>query len=121
MQSRVLEIYAAYSEYIQRLVPLQVEDGLLKIILYFADSSNLRVTEEWENHTLVGYSYYWLTAENRLKIGWDNAPHHTSLANFPHHKHVAEQSDHRPSDETCLEEVMQVILAQLPPPGSPKR
>jgi hypothetical protein len=116
MRSRILDIYARYSEYIHRLVPLQVEDEYLKIVIYFADGSNLRVTEEWEEGILVKYSYYWLTPDNRLKIGWDNAPHHVQLENFPHHKHVGQQTNRQPSDETCLEEVMQVIIPQLPPP-----
>ncbi len=115
MQSRILDIYAQYSEYIRRLVPLQVEDEYLKIVIYFADGSNLRVTEEWEEGALIRYSYYWLTPDNQLEIGWDNAPHHLKLANFPHHKHVGQQINRQPSDETCLEEVMQVIIPQLPP------
>jgi hypothetical protein len=36
MRSRILDIYAGYSEYIHRLVPLQVEDAYLKIVIYFA-------------------------------------------------------------------------------------
>jgi hypothetical protein len=113
MQSRLLAIYADYGDYIQRLVPLQVEDEYLKAVIYFADGSNLRVTEEWEEGRLIGYSYYWLTPDNRLKIGWDNAPHHVGLANFPHHKHVGQQTNRQPSTETCLEDVMQVIISQL--------
>ena len=46
MQSRLLSIYAAYSEHIQRLVPLQIEDEYLKAVIYLSDGSNLRVTEE---------------------------------------------------------------------------
>ena len=38
------------------------------------------------------------------------------LVTFPHHKHVGCQTNRRPSDETCLEEVMQVIIPQLPAP-----
>lgn len=116
MRSRILDIYARYGEYFRRLVPLQVEEEYLKIVIYFSDGSNLRVTEEWEEDTLIKYSYYWLTPDNRLKIGWDNAPHHVKLANFPHHKHVRQQTNCQPSDETCLEEVMQVVIPQLPPP-----
>jgi len=69
MQSRILDIYAAYGEYIRRLVPLQVEDEYLKIVIYFADGGNLRVTEEWEDDVLTRYSYYWFTPDNQLKIG----------------------------------------------------
>jgi hypothetical protein len=116
MRSRILDIYGRYAEYVRRLVPLQVEDEYLKIVVYFADGSNLRVTEEWEEGVLVRYSYYWLASDNQLKVGWDNAPHHVNLVTFPHHKHVGHQANRQPSDETCLEEVMQVIISQLPVP-----
>ena len=82
----------------------------LMIILYLKDSTNLRVTEQWQGKALQRYSYYWLTSIDELKIGWDNAPHHTHLVNFPHHKHVGRKENLQPSFETCLEEVMEVIL-----------
>ena len=118
MQARLLTIYAAYAEYILSLVPLQIEDEYLKVVIQLVDGSNLRVTEEWEAGVLTNYSYYWLTYDNRLKIGWDNAPHHAELASFPHHKHVGQQTDRRPSNETTLEAVMQVIVPQLSPSGA---
>jgi len=92
MRSRILDIYGRYGEYIYRLVPLQVEDEYLKIVI-FTNGSNLRVTEEWEEGVLTRYSYYWLTPDGQLQIGWDNAPHHAKLASFPHHKHVGGQTD----------------------------
>ena len=116
MESRIFDIYARYGEYITRLVPLQIEDEYLKIVIYFADGSNLRVTETWESDTLISYSYYWLTSDNQLKIGWDNAPHYGELRSFPHHKHVGQQTRREPSNETCLEDVMRVIISQLSPP-----
>ena len=115
-QSRILDIYAQWGEYIHRLVPVQVEDEYLKIVIYFADGSNLRVAEEWEEDALIRYSYYWLTSDSQLKIGWDNAPHHVELDHFPHHKHVGQQNNLHPSAETCLEDVMQAIVPRLPPP-----
>jgi hypothetical protein len=55
-------------------------------------------------------SYYWLNSANKLKVGWDNAPHHTQVESFPHHKHVGKQGDLQFSRETNLDEVMGVIL-----------
>lgn len=118
MQARLLAIYATYAEHILNLVPLEIEDEYLKVIIHLVGGSNLRVTEEWETGTLVSYSYYWLTADNRLKIGWDNAPHHAELVNFPHHKHVGDQTDRRSSDETSLAAVMQAIIQQISPLGA---
>lgn len=108
---RLLEIREQFATVIQRLVPVELDGETLRLILYLEDGTNLRGTEQWHGETLRRYSYYWLTAADDLKIGWDNAPHHTQLENFPHHKHVGHQGRLYPSHETCLEEVMAMILA----------
>lgn len=41
------------------------------------------------NKTLGKYAYT-LIKENKRIIGWDNAPHHKGLDNFPHHFHTAD-------------------------------
>ena len=38
------------------------------------------------NATLGKYAYTLVRFDRRV-IGWDNAPHHSGLANFPHHFH----------------------------------
>jgi hypothetical protein len=38
------------------------------------------------NETLGKYGYTLVQAGTRV-LGWDNAPHHPGLANFPHHVH----------------------------------
>ena len=38
------------------------------------------------NETLGKYGYTLVMAATRV-LGWDNAPHHPSLHNFPHHVH----------------------------------
>jgi hypothetical protein len=108
---RILEIEAAFGEKIQGLVPLELDGESLRLILYLKDGTNLRVTEQWSEETLTRYNYYWLTSANELKIGWDNAPHHTRLANFPDHKHVGGRENLEPSSETSLEAVMEIILS----------
>lgn len=107
---RLLEIEEKFGETVLRIVPLEVDEGLLRVILYLRDGANLRVTEQWEAGRMGRYSYYWLTQNNELRIGWDNAPHHTHLESFPHHKHVGRQDNLQPSSERCLEDVMEVIL-----------
>lgn len=108
---RLVEIEESFREQVRSIVPLELDDETLRIILHLKDDANLRITEQWHGGTLKRYSYYWLTSTNELKIGWDNAPHHTQLENFPHHKHVGRQGNLYPSYETCLEEVMVAVLA----------
>lgn len=115
---RLLQIETLFAAQVARIVVIDLDDELLRLILYFKDGSNpstssgqrLRVTEQWSGDALSRYSYYWLTAENELKIGWDNAPHHTRLQNFPHHKHAGQQANMLPSFEKTLEDVMQAII-----------
>lgn len=111
---RLLEIIERFGSRVERIVPLELDDEALRLILYLRDGTNLRVTERWRGEILRWYSYYWLTSDNELKIGWDNAPHHTQLETFPHHKHVGRPDNRLPSDETCLEDVMCVILPDDP-------
>ncbi len=113
MRARILAIYARYGDYIAEIVPLKVEDEYLKIVIRFPDGSTLRVTEEWDRGKLVHYSYFWLTPDNHLKTGWDNSPHHKRLETFPHHKHIGDRRNIQPSFETCLEEVMEIVLREL--------
>lgn len=106
---RLAEIEAKFSEIVQDIRLLELDGETLRLILYLKDDSNLRVTEQWEGETLKRYSYYWLSSTNELKCGWDNAPHHKQIETFPHHKHVAQQKNIQPSEETSLEKVIKVI------------
>ena len=108
---RLLEIEEMCRGKVQLIVPLELDGETSRLIIYLNDGTNLRVAEQWKGKSLERYSYYWLTAANELKIGWDNAPHHTHLATFPHHKHVGTQNNLQPSSQTCLEEVIEVVLA----------
>lgn len=38
------------------------------------------------NESLSKYGYAIILSGKRI-IGWDNAPHHPKLSNFPHHVH----------------------------------
>jgi len=110
---RLLEIEEKFGENVERIVPLELDGETLRVVLYLRDGTNLRVTEQWAGKTLKRYSYYWLNPANQLKVGWDNAPHHTQLENFPHHKHIGQQENMQPSTEVNLEEVMVVILSEI--------
>ena len=54
--------------------------------------------ELYYNETLGKYAYT-LIEQDRRVVGWDNAPHHPGLANFPHHFHAIDGTIH-PSDLT---------------------
>lgn len=109
---RLLEIEQTYAAKVLRIVALELDNETLRLVIYLKDGTNLRVVEEWQGRQLERYSYYWLTDTNSLKVGWDNAPHHNRLENFPHHKHIGAQEYRQPSYETSLEAVMAVVLSR---------
>jgi len=106
---RLLDIEIKFAAIVQRIVLLEAEVETLRVILFLKDGTNLRVAEQWEGNTLKRYGYYWLSSKNELIIGWDNAPHHTKLKTFPQHRHVGTQKNLHPSEETCLEDVVDFI------------
>jgi len=108
---RLLDIETKFSKSVERIVPLELDGETLRLVLYLKDGTNLRVTEQWFGSIIERYSYYWLTPANELKIGWDNAPHHTRVETYPHHKHVEGKMNLQPSPEIRLEEVMETVLA----------
>lgn len=108
---RLLEIENNFADHISRIVVLELDGETLRLILYLKNGSNLRAAEQWSGNQLKRYSDYWLTREDQLRIGWDNAPHHTKLSTFPHHKHVSGEPTPEASLETSLEDVMTVILS----------
>lgn len=108
---RLLQIQTAFANHVARIVVIELDGETLRLIIFLTNGANLRVAEQWSGDRLLRYSYYWLTPANELKIGWDNAPHHTRLDTFPHHKHIAGGESPQPSSETSLEAVMKMILA----------
>jgi hypothetical protein len=95
------------------IVIVSVEFNSFRVQVSLTDHSTLHMREQYKRGVLKGYSYYWLDADDHLIIGWDNAPHHVRLPNFPHHKHVGQQDRHESSDETSLEQVLNFIRTKL--------
>jgi hypothetical protein len=117
---RLSQIEEAGADLIERIVPLDLDEQTLRVILYLRHGSNLRVTEQWDGTTLLRYSYYWLTHQNELQIGWDNVPHHKHVATYPHHKHVGGRSVPRwtPSSKSLSHWLGPNMSTASAPPGT---
>lgn len=113
IEARVQEIAQKYAHLVYDVLVLSLTDETFRLILALKDGTTLRVSERWRGQLLVRYSYYWLDSHDRMKVGWDNAPHHEQLENFPHHKHVGEQARLESSYEACLEDVMTILESEF--------
>ena len=113
IEERISQIESTYAHLICTVLVVNLTEETFRLVFGLNDGTNLRVAERWRGGALVRYSYYWLDAEDRLKVGWDNAPHHPQLENFPHHKHIGGQENRMPAAEACLEDVMTVVEQEI--------
>jgi len=86
---------------------------LLRLRVDFVNGDKLHIRESWEEDVISRYAYYWLDSAEQLRVGWDNAPHHSHLLTYPHHKHVEAQTNIEESHETTLESVLLIIRERV--------
>ncbi len=60
--------------------------------------------KQTDRHSKIKYRYQYMNSGNQLIFRYDNAPHHSDLSTFPHHKHVGEEAIK--SNEPSLEDVL---------------
>jgi hypothetical protein len=113
LEDRITSIWSILAENVADITVPRVDYNAFKIKVTLTDGSTIRINEQYYRDILEGYAYYWLNADNNLIIGWDNAPHHSHLPSFPHHKHVASQKNVQPSAETTPEDILSAIRNHL--------
>jgi len=113
VQDRMREITQRIAHLAQDILVLRLTEETLRLTIVLNDATTLRIIERWQGNHLTRYSYYWLDAQDETKVGWDNAPHHTQLPNFPHHKHIGVQGKLCASDEVCLEDIIPLLEQEI--------
>jgi hypothetical protein len=62
----------------------------------------------------LGYRYQWMDAtKQNLRKRWDNVEHFPDLPNFPHHVHIAEESNVEPSQSRTIIELIDLLEQEL--------
>ncbi|CAK0740829.1 conserved hypothetical protein [Gammaproteobacteria bacterium] len=83
-----------------------LEDNfLLEFFLYLVDKN--------EHIEQSKYSFHWQNAQGGLIKRWDNAPHHPSLKNAPHHTHIGDDHVEASLDVPDVFFVIEQIEADL--------
>jgi hypothetical protein len=85
--------------------------GTIEGRLRFYDHSRLEFDEvvlvRDKQLVKLRYAYHYQNAQNELIFRYDNAPHHPTVATFPHHKHVGMKVE--PTEAPDLSEVLKEI------------
>ncbi|MDE3088449.1 MAG: hypothetical protein KGJ80_03545 [Chloroflexota bacterium] len=113
LSARVSLARESWGEFLTDVVPVAVEFNSFKLKLVLINGSTLRIEEHYSQGVLGRYAYYLLDPQGNLIVGWDNAPHHIWLPNFPHHKHIGRKNKREPSFETTLEDVLAIVKKQV--------
>lgn len=95
----------------------QSDTGFLRGQVYFLDGSILHfrefvaVEQKIERYK---YAYHYQSPDGSLIFRYDRTPHFPQLPNFPHHKHIGEETNVIPADGpdlfAILEEIRQILI-----------
>lgn len=85
-----------------------------RVRLKLIDSSILEITEilVFEINKRK-YSFQWMDENYNLKTRWDNAPHHSQISTFPHHKHIEQEDKIYESEEPTIQEILALIRSEI--------
>jgi hypothetical protein len=62
----------------------------------------------------LDYRYQWMDEiKQKLRKRWDSVRHFPDLPNFPHHVHIAEESNVEPSQSRSILELIDLIEQEL--------
>ena len=59
----------------------------IKITAHVKNNTTLYI-KEYSDTVERNYSYHWQKENGALIIRWDNAPFHSEVNTYPHHKHI---------------------------------
>ncbi len=86
--------------------------GLFRARVFFWDSSHLTIDEIVDTTQgypeILRYSYVYVKNDANI-FRYDNAPHHSELATFPHHKHVGPTELLEVAEQPTLNQVFKQI------------
>ena len=78
----------------------------LEVSEYFFMQDGHPITQE--------YRYQWMdNAQKKLIKRWDNAKHHATLPNFPHHIHLGNDEQVVPGQALNILEVLKIIELEI--------
>lgn len=110
--SRIVEFSRAEESELA-LEQLDALRGKIDGALYFADGSRLEFTERIaieKSHTAKRFYRYQYVRAGVAIFRYDNAPHHTDISTFPHHKHIGRKtlSAAEPTLSQVLDEITEL-------------
>ena len=94
----------------------QRDAGLFRYKLILRDGSVIEMFEKFrimqDAVKVTKYSFHWQDGTGRLRMRWDNAPHHPEVTTHPDHVHAGSETNVMPHDPVTVEEILTIIATQ---------
>ncbi|MCB9419733.1 MAG: hypothetical protein H6667_08010 [Ardenticatenaceae bacterium] len=65
-------------------------DGFYYRLKIQLQNQSVLFVREYVDEIERNYAFHWQDENDKMIMRWDNAPHHSNLFTFPHHKHTPE-------------------------------
>ncbi|NOX48494.1 MAG: hypothetical protein GXO89_16110 [Chlorobi bacterium] len=83
-----------YEDYSILRKDLLYNEAKIRILINLTNGDSMELFEYLEDNMgkleSKKCSFHWQSKNRKLKLRWDNAPHHKELDNYPHHIHFEE-------------------------------
>ena len=90
--------------------------GYVRGDIYFRDHSHLHFREFVDTEFGIrrfSYAYHYQNAQDALIFRYDDSKHFPNLGNFPHHKHIEQESNVVSADAPDLKQILAEIESKL--------
>lgn len=92
--------------------------GYFRARLTLRNGDFLEIAESFtiqdEHYVTLDYRYQWMDeTKQKLRKRWDSVRHFPNLPNFPHHVHIAEESNVEPSQSRSILELIALMKQEL--------
>ena len=93
-------------------------DGHLRVRAFLVSENHLDFSEYIRRLpdgriVIVTYSYHWSNENRILVCRWDNAFHHPTVPNFPHHIHCGGENIIQPGEPIDVFTILDIIRAAI--------
>jgi hypothetical protein len=110
---RVIEEFPHALSYVLQKKVYNAKQGYIRGRLEFLGGKRREFVEVKDTDvvTKLKYRYHFMGEQEVMLSRYDNAPHHSRIASYPHHKHVGDEVHE--SDEPSLADVLLEIAELL--------
>ena len=111
---KTIQDFPCVSSYTISKKVYNTKQGFIRGVIQFEDDTHLEFVEvkDTDRSEKIKYRYQYMKKDLCLIFRYDNAPHHSHLQMFPHHKHI-DKAQVKESRETTLYEVLLEIAQRI--------